>query len=171
MNLEIRSCKVGEMSLRLIMPPSIRAPSARQGRKIMVTAKTGSVRDEEEIRKLKETFASAFLRKNAKLRASIWTDDGTVVPPQGGFYTGREAMEKHFETEAASVTNSSKMSFSNYRFRFITADAAFVDADITLNDVLGPDGKLHAVLPLGLVFTAVRQGGAWFVQDERAYFK
>ena len=137
----------------------------------MTTIKTGSARDEEEIRKLKDVFAEGFLKKNAKLRASIWTVDGTVVPPQGGFYRGRDAMEKHFETEAASVTNSSKMSFSNYRFRFITPDAAFVDADITLNDVLGPDGKMHAVMPLGLVFTAVRLGGAWFVQDERAYFK
>jgi uncharacterized protein (TIGR02246 family) len=136
-----------------------------------VTGKIGSAQDEEEIRKLKEVFATGFLKKDAKLRASIWTEDGTVVPPQGGFFRGRDAMEKHFETEAASVTNSSRMNFSNYRFRFITPDAAFVDADITLNDVLGPDGKVHAVLPVGILFTAVRQAGRWFVQDERAHFK
>jgi uncharacterized protein (TIGR02246 family) len=136
-----------------------------------VTAKTGGAQDEEQIRKLKEVFATGFVKKDAKLRASIWTEDGTVVPPQGGFFQGRDAMAKHFATEEASVTNSSRMSFSNYRFRFITPDAAFVDADITLNDVLGPDGKVHAVLPLGVVFTAIRQAGRWFVQDERAYFK
>jgi uncharacterized protein (TIGR02246 family) len=135
------------------------------------TAKMGSARDEEEIRKLKEVFARAFVKKDAKLRASIWVEDGTVVPPQGGFFRGRDAMEKHFATEAGTVTKTSKMSFSNYRFRFITPDAAFVDADITLNDVLGPDGKVHEVLPIGLVFTAIRQAGKWFVQDERAYFK
>ncbi len=63
------------------------------------------------------------------------------------------------------------MTFSNYRFRFITQDAAFVDADITINNVSGPDGKLHEVLPVSVVFTAVRQGGKWFIQDERAHFK
>jgi uncharacterized protein (TIGR02246 family) len=132
---------------------------------------TDRTRDEEEIRRLKEVFVTGFLNKDAKLRASIWTADGTVVPPQGGLFRGRHAMEKHFETEIASVTSSSKMSLSNYRFRFITPDVAFVDADITLNDVLGPDGQVHAVVPIDLFFTAVRQPDGWFVQDERAYFK
>jgi hypothetical protein len=80
-------------------------------------------------------------------------------------------MEKHFETQVGSVTADSEMTFSNYRFRFITPDVAFVDVDIILNNVLGPDGKIHAVLPIGSAFTAVRQAGAWFVQDERAHFK
>ena len=144
---------------------------ARRVHKVVATAQTDSARDEEEIRKLKEVFASGVLKKDAKLRASIWTDDGTVVPPQGGFFRGRDAMERHFETEAASVTDRSKMSVSNYRFRFITPDAVFVNADITLNDVLGPDGQVHAVVPIGILFTAVRQAGRWLVQDERAYFK
>jgi uncharacterized protein (TIGR02246 family) len=127
--------------------------------------------DEQAIRALKELFARAFVNKDARLRASIWAEDGTVVPPQGGFFRGRTAMEKHFATEVSSVTSRSRMSFSNYRFRFITPDLAFVDADITLNDVLGPDGNLHDVLAIGVVFTSVRQAGAWFLQDERAYFK
>ena len=54
---------------------------------------------------------------------------------------------------------------------FITPDVAFVDADITMNDVLGPDGKVHSVLPISAVFTAVRQGNTWFIQDERTHFK
>jgi len=127
--------------------------------------------DERSIRALKEVFAQAFLNKDARLRASIWVADGTVVPPQGGFFRGHAAMEKHFATEASTVTSRSRMTFSNYRFRFITRDLAFVDADITLNDVVGPDGKIHDALVIGVVFTAVKQAGAWFLQDERAYFK
>ena len=53
----------------------------------------------------------------------------------------------------------------------VRALLAFVDADITLNEVLGPDGNIHDVLAIGAVFTAVRQAGAWFLQDERAHFK
>jgi uncharacterized protein (TIGR02246 family) len=134
----------------------------------MINPKTDTAQDEREIRTLKEVFATGFLKKDTKLRASIWTEDGTVTPPAGGFFQGRDAMEKHFETEAASVTDSSRMSFSNFRFRFITADAAFVDAEITLNNVTGPDGKLHAVLPIKVVFTSVRRSGKWFIEDERA---
>jgi hypothetical protein len=56
----------------------------------------------------------------------------------------------------------------NFRFRFITADAAFVDAEITLNNVMGLDGKLHTVLPIKVVFTSVRRGEKRFIEDERA---
>lgn len=105
------------------------------------------------------------------MRASIWAVDGTVIPPEGGFLQGPGAMQMHFAGQASAITANSRMSFSNYRFRFITPDVAFVDVDITLSDVLGPDGTLHAVLPIVSAFTAVRIAGAWFVQDERAYFK
>ena len=137
----------------------------------MAGSTSSMVQDEQEIRQLKDVFARGFLTKDAKLRASIWTEDGTVVPPQGGFFRGREAMAEHFKTEEASLTASSRMTFSDFRFRFINRDAAFVDAEITLNDVLGPDAQVHPVVPITVVFSAVRRNGNWFVQDERAFFK
>ena len=132
-------------------------------------AKPGTLQDEQAIRALNDVFAKGFLSKNTRLRASVWTEDGTLVPPQGGFFHGREAIAKHFETEVASVTDTSKMTFSNYRFQFITQDFAFVDAHITINNVLGPDGNLRAVLPVTFVFMAVRRAGKWSIQDGRAH--
>jgi len=114
-----------------------------------------TAKDEAAIRELKEVFARAFLAKDARLPASTWAEDGTVVPPQGGIYRGREAMAKHFETEASTVTPKSKANFSNYRFRFLTSDVAFVEADLSLSDVVGPDGRVRPLLPIGVIFTAV----------------
>jgi uncharacterized protein (TIGR02246 family) len=130
-----------------------------------------TLKDEEAIRELKEVFARAFLAKDAHLRASTWAEDGTVVPPQGGLYRGREAMAKHFQTEAGTITATSKASFSNYRFRFLAPDAAFVEADLSLHDVVGPDGRVRSHLPVGVVFTAVRRDDVWQVLDERASLK
>jgi hypothetical protein len=79
-------------------------------------------------------------------------------------------MEKHFEQESASITDQTKASFANYRFRFITRHAAFVDANLTINNILGPDGKLIPVAKVSVVFNAVRSGGKWLIQDERAQF-
>ena len=132
--------------------------------------RAGTSEDEKAIKALNDVFAEGFVKRDAKLRASIWTKDGTVAPPTGGFFEGREAIEKDFAQEIPSVTDSSRMSFSNYRFRFITKDVAFVDADITINNVMGPDGKVHPVVPVSIVFSAVRQDGKWFIQDERAHF-
>ena len=36
------------------------------------------------IRGLKDLFAKGIVTKDPKLRASIWTQDGTLVPPTGG---------------------------------------------------------------------------------------
>ena len=119
---------------------------------------------------MKDVFVAGFLKKDAKLRASIWTDDGTVAPPTGGFFEGRRAIESDFQEEVASVTDTSRMAFSNFRFRFLTRDIAFVDADLTINNVLDPHGTTARELHVSVVFSAVRRGGRWFVQDERAHF-
>jgi uncharacterized protein (TIGR02246 family) len=126
--------------------------------------------DEQAIRGLLKTFAEALLGRDAKRRASIWTVDGSVVPPQGGFYQGHEALAQHFETESASIRSDSKATFSNYRFRFINPDTAFVDADLTLNNVSGPDGQVAPVVRIAVASTAVREREGWRIQDQRAHF-
>lgn len=150
----------------------VRAQSAFDGRPFaaMFEGPHDVAADEQAIRALKDTFGKALLSGDAKLRASIWTEDGTVVPPQGGFFQGRAAIAKHFETEGPSITPDSKVTFTGYRFRFINRDAALVDADIALNNVLGPDGKVQRQILITAAFTAVRRGDAWLIQDERAHF-
>lgn len=126
--------------------------------------------DEQAIRALQDIHMRGILTKDPQLRASTWTEDGTVAPPQGGFFRGRAAMARHFETELPSINNNSNASMSDYRFRFLTDDVAFVDALLTLNNIIGPDGQLHSAVKVSLAFTAVRKNGKWLVQDERAHF-
>jgi uncharacterized protein (TIGR02246 family) len=105
--------------------------------------------DEKAIRALNDVFIKGFLSRDPKLRASIWSEDGTLVPPQGGFCQGRVAVEKHFHSEGGSITPASKASFSNERIRFISPTAAFVDADLTVKNIQTPDGKILDPLPVG----------------------
>ena len=53
------------------------------------SASAGEARDEAAVRALGDTFAKAFLQKNAELRASLFAQDGTFVTPQGDFLQGR----------------------------------------------------------------------------------
>jgi len=55
---------------------------------------------ERAIRALGDTFANAFVQKNAELRASTFAEDGSFVTPQGDFLQGRVAMMKDFGPEA-----------------------------------------------------------------------
>ncbi|HSC46928.1 MAG TPA: nuclear transport factor 2 family protein [Gammaproteobacteria bacterium] len=148
------------------------AQSAFDGRPFaaMFTPPQDVAADERAIRALKDAFGKALLSGDAKARAALWTEDGTVAPPQGGLYQGRAAMARHFESEAASITPMSGIRFANYRFRFLTRDAAHVDTDITLTHVRGPDGATAAEVPIQVSFTAIRQPDGWHIQDERAHF-
>jgi uncharacterized protein (TIGR02246 family) len=126
--------------------------------------------DEAAIRALNDVFLAGLLAKDPKKRASVWAEDGSLVPPNAGFVKGRGAIEKHFEREMPEITENSQAEFSNYRFNFATPDLAFVDADLTIRNIFGPDQKLHPVVPVKVVMLAERRGSKWWIRDERAHF-
>jgi uncharacterized protein (TIGR02246 family) len=135
------------------------------------TASAASARDEGAVRGLGDSFANAFIQKNAELRASIFAEDGTFVTPQGDFLQGRDAMVKDFGPEAQQAVNSStQAAFSNYRVRFIKPDVAFVDALLTVRNVNGPDGTTIPVIPINFFYVAVRHGDKWLIEDGRTHF-
>ena len=135
------------------------------------TASASGARDEGAVRGLGDAFANAFVQKNAKLRASLFAEDGTFVTPQGEFLQGRVAMVKDFGPEAEQAVNgTTQAAFSNYRVRFIKPDVAVVDALLTVRNVNGPDGTIIPVIPINFFFVAVRHGDRWLIQDGRAHF-
>jgi uncharacterized protein (TIGR02246 family) len=135
------------------------------------SASASETRDETAVRALGDTFANAFVQKNAELRASIFAEDGTLVTPQGDFLQGRIAMVKDFGPEAEQAVNgTTQAAFSNYRVRFIKPDVAVVDALLTVHNVNGPAGTIIRVIPVNFFFVAVRHGDRWLIQDGRAHF-
>jgi uncharacterized protein (TIGR02246 family) len=134
------------------------------------SASAGEARDEAAVRALGDTFATAFIQKNAELRASLFTENGTFVTPVGDFLQGRVAMVKDFGLEAQAVNGTTQAAFSNYRVRFIKPDVAVVDALLTLRNVNGPDGTIIPVIPVNFFYVAVRHGDRWQVEDGRAHF-
>ena len=132
---------------------------------------SASARDEAAVRALGDSFAKAFLQKNAEVRASLFAEDGTFVTPQGDFLQGRVAMVKDFGPEAQQAVNgSTQAAFSNYRIRFIKPDVAVADALLTMHNVNGPDGTVIPVIPINFFFVAVRHGDQWLIEDGRAHF-
>src|SRR5207249_8354259 len=130
-----------------------------------------AAQDERSVRALGDTFANAFVQKNAELRASVFAENGTFVTPQGDFLQGRVAMVKDFGPEAQQAVNANtQAAFSNYRIRFIKPDLAVVDALLTLHNVNGPDGTVIPVIPVNFFYVASRHGGQWLIEDGRAHF-
>ena len=135
------------------------------------SASAGEARDEVSVRALGDTFANAFVQKNAELGASLFAEDGTFVTPQGDFLQGRVAMVKDFGPEAQQAVNgSTQAAFSNYRMHFIKPDVAVVDALLTVRNANGPNGTIIPVIPINFVLVAVRHADRWLIQDGRAHF-
>ena len=141
----------------------------------LVIGTTGSViasqaQDEAAVRTLADTFAKAFVEKNAELRASLFAENGTFVTPQGDYLQGRVAMVKDFGAEAQAVNGTTQAAFANYRVRFIKPDVAVVDALLTIHNVNGPDGTIIPVIPVNFFYVAARHGDRWLIEDGRAHF-
>jgi uncharacterized protein (TIGR02246 family) len=135
------------------------------------TASAADAWDEAAVRALGDNFAKGFVQKNAELRASLFTQDGTFVTPVGDFLQGRVAMVKDFGPEAQqAVTATTQAAFSNYRIRFINPDVAVADALLTVHNVNGPDGRIIPVIPINFFYVATRHGGQWLIEDGRAHF-
>ena len=49
------------------------------------SASAGGAQDEAAVRALGDTFAKAFVEKNAELRASLFAENGTFVTPKGDY--------------------------------------------------------------------------------------
>jgi uncharacterized protein (TIGR02246 family) len=135
------------------------------------SASAGQAQDEAAVRALGDTFAKAFVQKNAELRASIFAKDGTFVTPRGDFLQSRVAMVKDFGPEAQQAVNgTTQAEFSNYRVRFIKRDVAVVDALLTVHNANGPDGTIIPAIPVIFFYVAVRHADRWLIQDGRAHF-
>jgi uncharacterized protein (TIGR02246 family) len=134
-------------------------------------ANAGETRDEAAVRALGDSFAKAFVQKDAELRASLFAENGTFVTPVGDFLQGRVAMVKDFGPEAQQAVNgSTQAAFSHYRVRFIKPDVAVVDAVLTVRNVNGPDGTIIPVIPINFFYVAARHGDKWLIEDGRAHF-
>src|SRR5258705_12428888 len=72
------------------------------------SASAGQAREEAAVRALGDAFAKTFVQKNAELRASIFTEDGTFVTPRGDFLQGPVAMVKDFGPAAGQAVNGKR---------------------------------------------------------------
>jgi uncharacterized protein (TIGR02246 family) len=134
------------------------------------SAIAGEAQNEAAVRALGDNFAKAFVQKTPEQRASLFSENGTFVTPQGDFMQGHVAMVKDFGTEAQAVNGSTQAAFSNYRIRFVKPDVAVADALLTLHNVTGPDGSMIPVIPVNFFYVASRHGNQWLIEDGRAHF-
>jgi len=134
-------------------------------------ASAASAGDQAAVRALPENFAKGFLEKNPAARASLFVEDGTIVLPPGTFLRGHAAMIKDFGPESQQLVNpTTRVTFSNYRIRFIKPDVAFADTLLTARNLNAGKGKVIPQTQVDFSYVAVHQGNRWLIEDARLHF-
>ncbi len=80
-------------------------------------------------------------------------------------------MVKDFGPESQQLVNpATRVTFSNYRLRFIKSDVAVVDTLLTAHNLNGGNGKITPQTLVDFSYVAVRQGNRWLIEDARLHF-
>ena len=121
---------------------------------------------EAAVRALGDDFAKGFVQKNAELRASLFTQDGTFVTPVGDFLQGRVAMVKDFGLEAqqavTATTQSGILQLSGPLHQ--SSMSRSLMRCLRMHNVNGPDGTIIPVIPIKFFYVAARHGDQWLIE-------
>src|SRR6266568_9567879 len=109
-------------------------------------------KDEAAIRKVFADFAEAWAKDDAKSMASMWTEDGDIINPQGRKASGRAEVEKLFADEHSTIFKGSHISFSNGTVRFVRPGVAVFTTDYDVEGANAPEGS---PVPKGGMVTCV----------------
>jgi uncharacterized protein (TIGR02246 family) len=84
--------------------------------------------DEAAIRKVVDGLNVSFQKRDAKLRASLFTEDGVSINAFGVQREGRAAIEQFWkELFATGTFNQTELKITEMKVRFLTRDVAVVD--------------------------------------------
>ena len=125
-----------------------------------------TAKDQAAIQAVFAKFGAAWKAGDAKARAALFAEDATIINPFGMVAVGREAIEARFMEENKTIAHGTTHSAKAGMIRF-SGDLAFVDAEITISGLMGPDGKPAPDLNLRGVFQFIRKAGAWMILDGR----
>ena len=127
-----------------------------------------SGRDADAIRKATEDFFAAWNRKDIPGLVSHWTADATVLDPTGRAAHGRAELETMF-AEAHAAAGDSVERLASFSARFLRKDLAWVDVDLTVDNVRGADGAAMPQVKYHLVGLVQKVAGQWLWSEGRPY--
>lgn len=133
--------------------------------------------DERElaIRKALVGFTAAWSAHSPEQMAAFWSEDGDLITPRGRWGIGREGTQKVFAEEQSGPMKKSSIWMEITQIRWITEDAALIDANCTVTSMIekmgtkGKKDKIAAPLNQHLVVLMQKRDGNWKMISVRPY--
>ena len=118
--------------------------------------------DEEEIRKLIDTFSIAFNKRDAKQISELWHLDGDTRPG-GRLIKGRPAIHDRYAAQLSSeaVAAATHSHPGTITIRFLRADVAIADGEYQLSGVRDEQGKELPPVRGSWTLVLTKEGDKW----------
>jgi uncharacterized protein (TIGR02246 family) len=117
--------------------------------------------DEEGVKAAFERFSQAWAAGDAKARAMVFTNDGSIINPFGKEAWGRAEIIKLFEEENATIAKGTTHTFDNFKITFVLPNLALVDCDGTISGIKTPAGDAAPDQKVHVFAVAVKRGKDW----------
>jgi uncharacterized protein (TIGR02246 family) len=118
--------------------------------------------------KLAADWTAAFARADAKALASLYTENGIRITPEGGKVLGRSAIEKEFASNFAGPWKGAKIKINVGSIAPVSPDIAVNEGTYEVTGVTAPDGKPVPPLKGSYINTIVKKNGAWVLASNAA---
>jgi uncharacterized protein (TIGR02246 family) len=122
-------------------------------------------KDEAGIKKVIDALNESFQKRDAKLRASLFTEDGVFINAFGVQREGKAAIEQFWkELFATGTFNQTEVKITDMRVKFLTPDVALVDRFEEATGQRGTESK--RLLPprrIHLTLIMKRSGDGWLM--------
>jgi uncharacterized protein (TIGR02246 family) len=132
------------------------------------TAPASAQTKDPALDKLAADWAAAFGRADAKTLASLYTENGIRITPEGGKVIGRAAIEKEFATNFAGPWKGARIKINVGSTAPVGPDVAVNEGTYEVTGVTGPDGKPAPPIKGSYINTIVKKDGAWVLASNAA---
>jgi uncharacterized protein (TIGR02246 family) len=121
------------------------------------------------LKKNTSDFQTAWNKHDSKALAAFWAKDGDLVDPDGVLSVGSGEVEKFFAQKHAGAGALAKTTYvvKKDTVRFISADVALEDWDVTITGVTAPDGTAVGPMFHRVVIVSKKEGKAWKIAAAR----
>jgi len=123
---------------------------------------------ETDIRKRYEQFAAAFNRHDAAAMAAMFTRRGDLIEPDGMAAEGREAVQKHFESEHTTAFKDATIELNIGTVWMITPNVGLVNGTYQVTGIRDLKGAEVPPRRGQLTSVMVKDGDTWWVAASRA---
>jgi len=129
----------------------------------------GSLHDERAIRAIGPELSSRWNRGDAKACAALWTEEGSLITPDGTRVDGRDQIEQLLARDFEKLFKGSQGQYTVQVIDWLKPDAAFVDMELALSGLMRPDGTPRRDQTVQMVASVSKQQGRWLLANVRSF--